>query len=231
MSESIYHLRIALRHSKPPIWRRVAVPGSITLGELHEVIQIAMGWMNCHLHHFMLRDAALKPSREEIRKAATSDMWNDAFFSRMRGQRIFVSQRTPDGEPLDMEGEDEDAVTLAEVCGKVKSKLVYEYDFGDGWEHMIEVQKITPAEADVEYPVCLAGKLACPPEDCGGVHGYYHLLAVAGDPKHEDHKDMVEWLGGTLDPEAFDIDGINAELAEWRKARARPKRKLRLSGD
>ena len=218
MRRDIYTLRISLRNSKPPIWRRVAVPSDITLGQLHEVIQIAMGWTNSHLHQFVLRDKSLKPSRDEIRKVGEADIWDDAFMARMRGERVFTMLTTPFGDPIeDMEGEDEDAVTLAEVCPKVKSKLTYEYDFGDGWEHTIEVQKIEEPKPGVEYPVCLAGKLACPPEDCGGIYGYYHMLDVVADAAHEEHDDLVEWLGDDFDPDAFDIDEVNDMLAEWRE--------------
>ena len=140
-----------------------AVPSDLTLGQLHEVIQIAMGWSECHLHQFVLRDKALKPGRDEARRVAETDAWSDEFINRMRGERVFVSQITPFGEPTEMEGEDEDAVTLSQVCPKVKSKLTYMYDFGDGWEHVIEVQKIEQPKPGEVYPLCLAGKLACPP--------------------------------------------------------------------
>lgn len=100
---------------------------------------------------------------------------------------------------------------------KVKSKLIYEYDFGDGWEHTIEVQKIYEPEPGVKYPVCLAGKKACPPEDCGGIWGYYDLLNAIADPKHEMHAEMVEWLGDSFNPDAFDLDEVNTVLAQWRK--------------
>ncbi len=215
----IHTLRITLRDSKPPIWRRVAVPSDITFGQLHEVIQIAMGWTNSHLHQFVLRDKTLKPTRDEIRKVDEADIWDDAFMARMRGERVFTMLTTPFGDPTEMEGEDEDTVTLGEVCPKVKSKLIYEYDFGDGWEHTIEVQKIAPGDPKpgVEYPLCLAGKLACPPEDCGGIYGYYHTLDVVADADHEEHDDLVEWLGDDFDPEAFDIDEVNDILAEWRE--------------
>jgi hypothetical protein len=188
MADTIYHLRITLRGSKPAIWRRVAVPLDITLGQLHEVVQIAMGWTDSHLHQFVLR-----------------------------GERVFMPMTTPFGEPTEMEGEDEDAVTLDEVCPKIKGKLIYEYDFGDGWEHIIEVQKIEAPKAGVEYPVCLSGKKACPPEDCGGIYGYCHMLEVIADPEHEEHDDLAEWLDDDFDPDAFDIDEVNAMLAEWRK--------------
>ena len=183
----VLQLRITLNGSKPPIWRKLAVPSDILLAELHDVVQIAMGWTDSHLHQFK------------------------------QGNEYFVTKETPWGEPTEMEGEDEEAVTLGEVCPKVKSKLIYEYDFGDGWEHTIEVQKIVEPEPGVEYPVCLGGKKACPPEDCGGVWGYDGLLETISNPKHEDHEDMLEWLGGEFDPDAFDLEEVNTILSEWRK--------------
>jgi hypothetical protein len=214
---SIYEFRITLNGSKPPIWRKLAVPSDIVLGELHEVIQIAMGWTNSHLHQFRLRDKGLKPSPQEIARRFQQGDIDETFLDRVGGHRVFVTKVTPWGDPTDMEGEDENAVTLGEVCQKVKSKLIYEYDFGDGWEHTIEVQKIIEPEPGVECPVCLGGKKACPPEDCGGIWGYYQLLETIADPDAEDHEDMVEWLGGDFDPDAFDLDDVNAALAKWRK--------------
>ena len=214
---SIHLLRIVLRDTKPPIWRRMAVPSTIRLGQLHDVIQIVMGWTDSHLHRLVLRDKSLKPSRGEIRRMTQFD---EVFINRMHGERVFVPYTTPFGDDTELEGEDEDAVKLAEVCPRPKSKLIYEYDFGDGWQHTITVQKITEPEAGIKYPICLAGKGACPPEDCGGVWGYYEMLGVVKDPKHQMHKQYSEWLGEGYDPEAFDIDEVNAALAEWRKGKA-----------
>jgi len=218
MSQQIYVVRIELRGSKPPIWRRLAVPSDLTLGQLHEVIQIAMGWTNSHLHHFILRDKRLMDRNPSVIARLSEEGRFDDIFAATRGIRVFVPEVTPFGDPTEMEGSDEDAVTLAEVCPKVKSKLIYEYDFGDGWEHTIEVQKIEDPKPGVEYPRCLAGRKACPPEDCGGIPGYYHMLEAVADPKHEMHEDYVDWLGDEFDPDAFDIDEINEMLAEWRKA-------------
>lgn len=95
-------------------------------------------------------------------------------------------------------------------------KLIYEYDFGDGWEHKIRIEKILPAEKGKRYPVCLAGKRACPPEDCGGPPGYERLLEVLRDPKHEEYEETLEWLGGPFDPEAFDVNEVNRMLKSVR---------------
>ena len=90
--------------------------------------------------------------------------------------------------------------------------LVYEYDFGDGWEHDLKIEKVIPAEAKTRYPLCLAGKRNCPPEDCGGPFGYENLLDILRDPAHEEHEEMRAWIGGDFDPEAFDLDEVNAGL-------------------
>ncbi len=82
-------------------------------------------------------------------------------------------------------------------------KALYEYDFGDSWEHTILLEKILPLETGKQYPMCLAGERACPPEDCGGVWGYENLLEIIGDPNHSEYEDRMEWLGGSFDPEAF----------------------------
>jgi len=214
--QRIYQIRVTLNGSKPPIWRKLAVPSDIVLDELHEVIQIAMGWTNSHLHQFRLHDKGLKPSPQEMARRFQRDEWGDDFLGRMRGERVFVAEVTSWGDPSDLGGEDEEEFTLAEVCPKVKSKLIYEYDFGDGWEHTIEVQKIVEPKPGVEYPLCLGGRKACPPEDCGGIWGYYELLETIADPDADDHDDMVEWLG-EFDPDAFDPEEVNAILAEWRK--------------
>ena len=84
--------------------------------------------------------------------------------------------------------------------------------FGDGWEHQIEVEKVLPAEPGKRYPLGLAGKRACPPEDCGGMPGYEHLLEVLRDPKNEEYEEMREWIQEDFDPEAFDLDEINRAL-------------------
>lgn len=85
-------------------------------------------------------------------------------------------------------------------------------DFGDGWEHSLLVEKILPAARPLRYPVCLAGKRRCPPEDCGGPWGYQDFLEAIGNPDHERHEEFVEWIGGGFDPEEFDIEHVNRRL-------------------
>jgi hypothetical protein len=103
-------------------------------------------------------------------------------------------------------------VKLSEVYHGPKTKFMYEYDFGDSWEHEILFEKEMPAEPGSHYPVCLEGERACPPEDCGGVWGYADLLKVIKNPEHEEYEEMMEWVGEDFDPEAFDLDEINSAL-------------------
>jgi hypothetical protein len=118
------------------------------------------------------------------------------------------------GDPKGMEGEimDERKVTLGRLITGEKEKFHYLYDFGDSWEHEILVEKILPLEKGTRYPVCLTGKRACPPEDCGGPPGYESLLEILKDPAHPEHDDMFDWLPGDFDSEKFDIAWVNGRL-------------------
>ncbi len=93
-----------------------------------------------------------------------------------------------------------------------KQKFLYTYDFGDSWEHTITVEKILESDSSQKYPVCIAGERACPPEDCGGVYGYMEFLDAIRDPKHPEHKHMLEWIGGEFEPEHFSIEEANKRL-------------------
>ncbi len=175
---SIHQLKVTLLGIRPPIWRRIAVPSAMTLGELHAVLQLAMGWTDSHLHDFRIG-------------------------------------RTTYGDPEMLEelgDEDEWEAPLDQVAPQTKSRIRYLYDFGDSWEHEILVEKVGPPDPETRYPVCLAGKRAGPPDDCGGVWGYVQLLETLADPRHPEHEWMMEWAGGPIDPEAFDLDEINRRL-------------------
>ncbi len=134
--------------------------------------------------------------------------WYDSHLHAFRAGHTSYGVSDPDS-PNDMKNERN--VRLDKIAG-AGDVLIYEYDFGDGWEHEIKIEKILPAEKGKHYPLCLAGKRACPPEDCGGPWGYERLLEVLADPKHEEHEEMLEWIGGAFDPEAFDLDEVNQAL-------------------
>ena len=182
MPKKVYQMKVTLQESRPPIWRRVLVPGEATLGTLHWIIQAAMGWQNSHLHQFIIRTG-----RHE-------DYYADPEFE------------------LD-DAEDEGAVKLEQLFPRAPARFYYEYDFGDGWHHLIQIEKVLPPSEGQIYPRCLAGALACPLEDSGGIYGYYDKLEILRDPKHEEHVDIRDWVGEEFDPEAFDLGTVNRELA------------------
>lgn len=177
--EDIIQLKITLKWSKPPIWRRVLVDKKATFYDLHNIIQVAMGWWNYHLYEFNIN-----------------------------GQEI--------GDPNDdfdfREIIDASTITLGSMITKPNQKFEYEYDFGDGWTHQIVAEKFLPRDSKIKYPTCIAGKLCCPPEDCGGMYGFYELLEIAGDKKHPDREEMLEWLSEDYDATYFDKEEVNQEL-------------------
>ena len=109
----------------------------------------------------------------------------------------------------ELEPEDERPVKLSSFIPGEKFKFFYLYDFGDSWEHEILVEKVLSVEADVDYPVCIKAKRACPPEDCGGTWGYQEFVEIIKDPEHPEHASMLEWVGGHFDPEDAEFDEIN----------------------
>jgi hypothetical protein len=108
---------------------------------------------------------------------------------------------------------DESRLTLGWVRRKGVKRFTYTYDFGDDWEHTIDIEGTEPPVLGRNYPICVAGKRNAPPEDCGGVYGYSEALAIVANPSHPDHEEYVATLGEGFDPEAFSIDAINAALA------------------
>ena len=160
--------------------------GNITLAKLNKVIQNVMGWTNSHLHQYVI----------DQNRYSSHD-----------------SRMNPD---WDRDSYDE---RLAKLCDVVKGDgavFTYEYDFGDGWEHELQVKKVRPAESESVYPLCLAGQRACPPEDCGGPWGYDEFLQAIADPDHERHDELTEWYGEGFDPEAFDLKATNDMLKKMR---------------
>ena len=126
----------------------------------------------------------------------------------------------PSGE-TDEDIENEKRYKLSQIVPGEKAKFSYIYDWGDYWDHEILVEKIVTHDEGIAYPVVLAGKRACPPEDCGGPSGYEELLKVLGDPSHPEHEDSFNWLPGDFDSDKFDIESVNKALSP---SREKPKR-------
>lgn len=180
--ESIYQLKVTLRHVKPPVWRRLLVRGDVTLYKLHQTIQIAMGWTDSHMHQFV-------------------------------ADGVCYGQPDPD---FDFDVVSERRTRLHDVVSGVQDKFSYEYDFGDGWEHEILVEDILQPEPRTRYPRCLKGKRNCPPEDVGGPWGYADFLEALRNADHPEHEEYLAWIGGSFDPEAFDLEAVNDHLKEVR---------------
>lgn len=121
----------------------------------------------------------------------------------------------PEFEDLGEDVQDEELFTLEQVAPFVGVEFLYEYDFGDSWEHQVKVEAIEEAEEKEFKPVCLAGERSCPPEDVGGVPGYAEFLEALADSDHPEHSSMVDWIGGKFDPEYYPIDNVNKYLAEF----------------
>jgi hypothetical protein len=106
----------------------------------------------------------------------------------------------------------EKRTTLSAALASSVKSFTYLYDFGDGWNHTLKVEKILVADPAQRYAVCLDGANACPPEDIGGPAGYANFVQAISDPAHPDHEDMLEWCGESFDPLAFDLEAANAAL-------------------
>lgn len=184
-----FRVRLDLRGAKPPVWRRLELAGDLTLPRVHEVIQAAMGWYDCHLHRFRTGG--------------------------YHGSPHFVTSFDLD------EGADgvlEDGVRLDQLLAEKGDRLWYEYDFGDGWDHRLVVEELLDEPPPTAR--CIAGRMACPPEDCGGLGGYWELAEWVRSgyddallPGVFDNAAQAqEWLPLNWHPDRFDVEETNAAL-------------------
>lgn len=182
--KDVFQFKVTLLHTKPPVWRRIAVPASYTFYDLHVAIQNAMGWTDSHLHRFEKRDIKGRPWEHSI----LIDCPYAAEEYEQEENTLYVTE-TP----------------IAHVFKRKGDKMVYTYDFGDNWEHEVVLEKVFPKERTVKYPVCFDGKLSCPPEDCGSIPGYYDCIQALKDHKN---KELLDWIGD-WDPEYFNPRDVN----------------------
>ncbi len=151
------------------------ISSTTDLAELHEIIQVAMGWTDSHMHQFIA---------------------NGVFYG------------TPEPE-FDFDVTPEYDVRIGAILKQEKDWLIYEYDFGDSWEHKIVLEKILPFNPKEQLPKCVTGRRGCPPEDVGGIWGYQEFLEAYNDTSHPEHEEMKEWAGEYFHPELFDKDEVN----------------------
>ena len=134
--------------------------------------------------------------------------WTDTHLHQfiIRGERYSVPDEDSPGV---RQTRDERNYTLSELVAGASAPFAYTYDFGDNWEHILEIEKTLPPDKRVRYPVCVAGTYACPPEDVGGIPGYENFLQALADANHPEHDEYLEWIGGDFDPEKFDLVEVN----------------------
>ncbi len=178
-SAEICSIRIELLRTKPLIWREIEVPTSVTFAVLHDIVQIAMGWFDCHLWEFTVGGTNYGPSAD--------DDWG-------MPPRVNATK-----------------ARLRDVLGPRKTWIDYTYDMGDSWEHRLIVTNIRRGDPGTSYPRYVGGEWAAPPEDCGGITGFYDALDAIADPNHPDHDDMTEWFDG-YDPKVIEEGPIKSAL-------------------
>ena len=151
--------------------------------------------------------------------------WTNLHLHSFRIQGVEYGMLLPDLGFDELEVRDEATVKLSKVIPGEKFKFSYLYDFGDSWEHEVLVEKVLVADSEIDYPICITAKRACPPEDCGGSCGYESFLEAIQDPEHPEHEEMLEWVGGTFDPEDPALDEANHQLKlidEWKRLAEMP---------
>ncbi len=183
----VFRFRVMLQEVQPPIWRLIEVPDCYSCWDLHVAITDAFGWLDYHLHEFQIKH----PKTGKPLRLGSPD--EEGF----------------DDQPPVKPDWQKKLSSLFTLANRTATHL---YDFGDGWEHHVELEAIQPREESVTYPRCVAGERAGPPEDCGGVPGYDRLLKIIGNPRHKERREMLAWLGKMkgpkFDPEAFDPVGV-----------------------
>lgn len=181
-------MKVLLKDSHPPIWRRFLVPDNYTFFDLHVAIQDAMGWFDCHLHAF---------SYEKNRFDT----------------RLVIQLPNPEDDEYFESGRaiDESKTKVTEFLKKEKDHVTYEYDFGDGWTHRVELEKIFPFQTKEKYPQMVAGKGMCPWEDSGGTWGFYDKIETLKGRDGGERREIIEWL---IDIGEIDEENIGEQIAE-----------------
>ncbi|MCC6779305.1 MAG: plasmid pRiA4b ORF-3 family protein [Hyphomicrobiales bacterium] len=139
--------------------------------------------------------------------------WTDSHLYELRARDVGWSTPFP-GQDSAADVLDARKATLGQVLEGVRAKtLKYLYDFGDGWEHTIKIERLIDPEPDVLYPRLIEAKGRCPPEDIGGPWGYAELLEALADPRHERHRELKDWLEDEFDPNVVDVDALANQVA------------------
>jgi hypothetical protein len=180
-------LKIYLTDIEPKITRTVTVSSDSSMYLLHHIIQEAMGWKNYHLYHFKIKNLHI----------------GDLRLLQMDGY---------DG--MEMNPVDGKEIMVGEIFTAVAQTIDYVYDYGDYWKHKIELVEINHKPQQLVLPVLVSGTNACPPEDCGGSHGYEELKKVLKNVHHADYIQMLTWVGADFNPEKFNKKTVVKNLAK-----------------
>jgi hypothetical protein len=187
--------RIEMPEILPLIWRRILVPSDYNFWDLHVAIQNSMGWTDSHLHYFEIKG---KSKKTQVRIGIPDFEILDENFEIFPGWEIPVLNHFND----------------LGVTAK------YLYDYGDSWWHTVHLEGYMFKEKKTRYPVCFDGERNCPPEDCGGTHGYYNLLKILSDPENDEYRETKTWVGEDWNAEYFDRNAIifTDPYKCWKKA-------------
>lgn len=179
-----YEIKVTIKNSKPPIWRKIIIPANINFMQMHNIIQVAFEWLNYHLYEFTFKEFS-----ERITNDRESCEESDDFYPEPC-KTLYAAE-----------------VSVDKYLKKVK-KFTYIYDFGDWWEHTVEIVNCIE-DYEYDYPRVTKFRQASPPDDCGGIYGYYDFLEQYLDDSDPDHDSMVEWAESQGYHDDYDINEIN----------------------
>lgn len=148
-----------------------------------------MGWKNCHLFEFGLEGYRI------------GEIYDDGRIEDL-GTNELIDSRT---------------AALKDLITHKGETFKYLYDFGDNWEHLIEVEDFIEKDISLKYPICIDGQMNCPPDDSGGLSNFYASMEILKDKKHPEYKENAMWFGKIYDPENFDKEKANRQLKKLRK--------------
>jgi hypothetical protein len=192
-------VRVHLVDSDPEIWRLFEIDGTLPLTQVHDALQVVMGWENSHLHEFLDFDPFLFPNVTPLRPRR----WANPFL------------REDDDDDAYLPEED---FALQDVLTE-QAPLFYVYDLGDHWLHRLDLIETLPADPDEPPVIVIRGERRCPLEDSGGTDGYDHLLHVLDQPDDDEHDDLTQWVTSMhgdprhpFDPATYNIGTVNRAL-------------------
>jgi hypothetical protein len=231
-------LKVTLEQVEPKVWRRIQVPVTATLDDLHLILQIAMGWQNEHLYDFSAGKRTFSPAEDPWDPLGLDTLEPEGEGEEdeeaMRGQVVeglkqlmailehpedqpeqvqalstLIPGMGASGSPFDQMDEETSLTAVGEVLTRARSRMRYRYDFGDGWTHTIVVEKANVPTNAEQPAICLDGAGACPPEDCGGPWGYQRIVAAVQNPDDPEYADEREWMEDWI--EDFDPNAFDRD--------------------